>query len=98
MLENILRSSKKIILKNIERNVGILSAIIYKIANKDFDYFHKPLITALLLCISSLIGTLLIPAVIAFIITYIYKEANFGKTFGYLCILIFTLFYLSLHY
>ena len=77
--------------------VGIVSAIIYKISTEGFDYVQRDFITASLLCIFSLMGTLFIPAVIAFIISFFNKKSNFGNVFGYTCLICFTLVYYGNH-
>ena len=77
--------------------VGITSGIIYQISTGGFNYFQRDFIIALLLCIFSLMGTLFIPAFIAFIISFFNKKSNFGNVFGYTCIISFMLLYYGNH-
>jgi hypothetical protein len=73
--------------------VGIFSGIIYLISKGGFNYFQRDFITASLMAISSLMGILLIPAVIALIISLINKKSNFGNVFGYTCLISYALLY-----
>ena len=77
--------------------VGIISGIIYEISNGGFNFFQRDFITASLECVFSLIGTLVIPAFIALIISIINKKSNFGNVFGYTCIISFMLLYYGNH-
>ena len=77
--------------------LGIISGIIYEISNDRFNFFQQDFITASLDCVFSLIGTLFIPAIIAFIITIINKKSNFGNVFGYTCIFFFMFLYYGNH-
>lgn len=65
--------------------IGFLSAIIYTIYKNGFRFDE------LLYFISGLLGALILPVIIAFIITSLKKDFKFGKVFGITCLILYTL-------